>query len=36
MKLHDEKVALDLAEAQRAPRSRSVPIRVYHQARLHA
>ena len=36
MKIHEEKVALDLAEAQRAPRSRSVPVRTYRQARMRA
>jgi len=36
MKIHDEKVAQDLADATRPPRSRSVPVRTYRQARMRA
>jgi len=36
MKIHDEKVAQDLADAARPPRSRSVPVRTYRQARMRA
>ena len=35
-KIHDDKVALEHADASRAPRSRAVPVRTYHQSRLRA
>jgi hypothetical protein len=36
MKIHEEKVAQDHADASRAPRSRAVPVRTYHQSRVRA
>ena len=32
MKIHEDKVAADLADAAKAPRSRSVPVRTYRTA----
>jgi|SoiMetStandDraft_5_1073268.scaffolds.fasta_scaffold1358133_1 hypothetical protein len=36
IKIHDQKVADDQAEDLKDPRSRSVPVRVYRQARARA
>lgn len=36
MKIHEEKVSREHSDDQRAPRSRSVPVRTYRQARLRA
>jgi hypothetical protein len=32
MKIHEDKVASDLADAAKAPRSRAVPVRTYRAA----
>ena len=36
MRIHEDKVARDQADAMRGPRSRAVPVRVFRQAKARA